>query len=97
MTNPAAPGGVFLVGDRFMWFSEVAAVLRKGNFRLRLESARQGNPGLDGETDRHDQSAARQIIPEIGRERHISSEKAKRVLGWQTRSAEEAIIAGAKA
>ncbi len=39
---------------------------------------------------------AKQIIPELNRERHISSAKATRLLGWQPRTAEEAIIAGAK-
>ena len=38
----------------------------------------------------------KQIIPELNRERHVSSEKAKRILGWQPRTAEEAIVSGAQ-
>ena len=36
--------------------------------------------------------AVKQVIPELNRERNVSNEKAKRVLGWQPRTAEEAII-----
>jgi dihydroflavonol-4-reductase len=39
---------------------------------------------------------AKQLLPELSRERHISSEKAKRVLGWIPRTSEEAVIAGAR-
>jgi dihydroflavonol-4-reductase len=38
----------------------------------------------------------KQVIPELNRERNVSNEKARRVLGWQPRSAEEAILSGAK-
>jgi len=38
----------------------------------------------------------RQLIPELGRERHVSNEKARRVLGWTPRSEEEAIVDGAR-
>jgi dihydroflavonol-4-reductase len=96
MTIPGAAGERFLVSQPFMWFSDVADVLRatypayakkipKGtmpDFMLRLVAI--FNPTL------------KQVIPELGRERQISNEKAKRVLGWQPHTAKEAIIDGAK-
>ncbi|MFN7180816.1 SDR family oxidoreductase [Hyphomonas sp.] len=96
MTNPAAAGQRFLVGDRFMWFSEVAAVLRREFPAYSKKVPAKELPGWMVKLIAMVNPPARQIIPEIGRERHISSEKAKRVLGWQARSAEEAIISGAK-
>ena len=38
----------------------------------------------------------KQVIPELGRERQLSSEKARRILGWQPHTARDAIIDGAK-
>jgi hypothetical protein len=40
--------------------------------------------------------AARQILPELGRPKNASNEKARRVLGWQPRTSEEAIVAAAE-
>jgi dihydroflavonol-4-reductase len=96
MTNPAAAGERFLVGDRFMWFSDVAAVLRQEFPAYSKKVPAKELPGWMVKLIAMINPPAKQIIPEIGRERHISSEKAKRVLGWQARSAEEAIISGAK-
>jgi dihydroflavonol-4-reductase len=38
----------------------------------------------------------RQILPELGKLKHASHEKATRLLGWQPRSNEEAILATAE-
>jgi hypothetical protein len=38
----------------------------------------------------------RQILPELNRERPVSSEKARRVLGWRPRPNEDAIVATAE-
>jgi nucleoside-diphosphate-sugar epimerase len=40
--------------------------------------------------------AARQILPELGKVKNSSNEKAKRILGWTPRSNEESIIATAE-
>lgn len=96
MTHPAAAGERFLVGDRFMWFSEVAAVLRDQFPDYRGKVPAKELPGWMVKLIALVNPPAKQIIPEIGRERHISAEKATRILGWQHRSAEEAIAAGAR-
>jgi nucleoside-diphosphate-sugar epimerase len=41
-------------------------------------------------------SAVRQFVPELGKVRNATSEKARRLLGWAPRSAEEAIVATAE-
>ncbi len=38
----------------------------------------------------------RQVLPELGRQRNGTNEKARRVLGWSPRSSEEAIVATAE-
>jgi dihydroflavonol-4-reductase len=95
MTVPGAAGERFLVSQPFMWFSEVADILRvkfpaygkklpKGTLPDSLTRVLSlFNPAL------------KLLIPELGRERHISNEKARRILGWQPHTAEEAILAGA--
>ena len=96
MTHPAAPGERFLVGDRFMWFSEVAALLRKELPAYASKVPAKEIPAWMVKLIAMVNPPAKQIIPEIGRERHISSDKARRVLGWSPRTAEEAIVSGAR-
>jgi len=38
----------------------------------------------------------RQVVPELGKVKNASNEKARRVLGWAPRSNEEAIVATAE-
>lgn len=40
--------------------------------------------------------AVAQIVPELGKLKNATNEKAKRVLGWAPRSAEDAIVATAE-
>jgi dihydroflavonol-4-reductase len=97
MTNPAAKGERFLAlsGD-FMSFVEIAKVLkaRMGaaarrvptrelpNFVLRLVAL--GDP------------AVKLILPELGKHKNGTNAKAKRLLGWDPRSREDAIVATAE-
>jgi nucleoside-diphosphate-sugar epimerase len=97
MSHPAARGERFLaVSGDFMWMSEIARVLKARlgeaarrvptrqlpNFLVRLVALRD--------------PAARQILPELGKPKNGTSEKARRVLGWAPRSREDAIIAAAE-
>jgi len=40
--------------------------------------------------------AVKQLLPELGKKKNASNEKAKRLLGWAPRSNEEAIVATAE-
>lgn len=97
MTHPAAAGERFLaVAGDFLSLREIAMVLRSHfgpaaarvptrevpNWLVRLAALRD--------------PAVKQILPELGKHRNATSEKAQRVLGWQPRSAEEAIVATAE-
>ncbi|OZB19262.1 MAG: NAD-dependent dehydratase [Hyphomonas sp. 34-62-18] len=96
MTHPAAAGERFLVGDRFMWFSEVAATLAREFPAYASKLPSRDIPAWMVHLIALINPPAKQLIPELNRERHISSEKARRVLGWQPRTSEEAVIAGAR-
>lgn len=97
MTQPAAAGERFLLCDKFMWFSQVADTLRgqvPPPYEKKLPKGEL--PGWVLKLMAPINPAVKQVIPELNRERQVSNEKAKRVLGWQPRTAEEAIISGAK-
>jgi dihydroflavonol-4-reductase len=94
MTHPAAKGERFLAtaGD-FLSVLEIARVLRRRlgerarrvptwvvpNWLVRLAAV--ADPSV------------RQIVPELGKIKNGTSDKARRVLGWVPRPAEEAIVA----
>jgi nucleoside-diphosphate-sugar epimerase len=40
--------------------------------------------------------AVKQILPELGKRKNATNEKARRILGWAPRSNEEAIVATAE-
>ena len=96
MTHPAAAGERFLVGDRFIWFREAAEIITREFPTYASKVPSKDIPGWLLHLIALINPPAKQLIPELNRERHISSEKAKRVLGWQPRTSEEGVIAGAR-
>jgi dihydroflavonol-4-reductase len=93
MTSDAAAGQRFLATGEFMWMRDMARTLRAElgpdgaqvavrqlpDFAVRL-AARFTDPSLRG------------ITPSLGRRNRHSTEKARRVLGWQPRPAAETVI-----
>jgi nucleoside-diphosphate-sugar epimerase len=97
MTHPAAAGERFLaVAGDFMSMADIAKVLK-----ARLGSAAKRVPTLQLPNwivrlaARRD-PAVQQILPELGKAKNATNEKAKRILGWAPRSNEEALIATAE-
>ncbi len=97
MTNPAPKGERFLaVAGDFVSIHEIAKVLKSRlgaaasrvptrqlpNWLVRLASLRD--------------PAVKQILPELGKPKNATNEKAKRVLGWAPRSNEDCIVATAE-
>ena len=92
MTSPQAEGQRFIAAADFLWMREIADILRKGlgekggsvptlnipNFLLRLLGI--VDPVVRGR------------LYDLGKERRVSSEKARQLLGWTTRPAAETIL-----
>lgn len=93
MTEPAAAGERFLATGEFTWMAQMASTLRDGlgsqarkvrnlripDFAVRL-AARFGDASL------------REITPALGRRNRHSTDKARRLLGWQPRPAAETVL-----
>lgn len=94
MTHPAARGERFLaLAGEFLSLQQIARVLKE---RLGAAGRRVRTRQLPGWLLR---AAAgidprvREILPELGKRKSGSNAKARRLLGWQPRSNEEAIVA----
>jgi nucleoside-diphosphate-sugar epimerase len=97
MTHPAARGERFLaVAGDFVWMRDIAQVLKERmgsdarrvptrelpNWMVRLASLRD--------------PAIKLILPELGKPKNATNQKARQLLGWTPRSNEEAITATAE-
>jgi nucleoside-diphosphate-sugar epimerase len=97
MTTPAAKGERFLaVAGDFMSLREIALTLkaRLGPAARRVPTRELPDWVLRAAS--FADSSLRQIIPELGKTKNATGEKARRVLGWAPRSREDAIVATAE-
>jgi dihydroflavonol-4-reductase len=93
MGNPAAKGERFLaVAGDFMTMQEIAQVLktRMGDAAKRVPT--RVLPDFVLRLAAIFDSSLKQIIPELGKFKNATNEKAKRVLGWAPRSNEDSIV-----
>ena len=97
MTHPAAAGERFLAtaGDH-MTILEMATALRERLGPLARRAPRFELPNWVLHLVALADPAVTQILPELGKYKNSTSEKAKRVLGWQPRSREDALVASAE-
>jgi len=97
MTHPAAKGERFLaIAGDFVSLMDIARVLksRMGPSARRVPT-RQLPDWLVRIAAVRDK-AVKQILPELGKRKNATNEKARRLLGWAPRSNEEAIVATAE-
>jgi len=97
MTDPAAKGERFLaVAGDFLSIRDIARILknRMGAAAKRVPTRQLPNWLVRLAALRD--PAVKQILPELGKPKNATSEKAQRVLGWAPRSSEEAIVATAE-
>lgn len=97
MTHPAAGGERFLaVAGDFLSILDIARVLRR---RMGASARRVPTRPLPNWLVRLASifdPAVKQILPELGKPKNATSEKARRLLGWTPRPGEEAIVATAE-
>jgi len=97
MTQPAAKGERFLaVAGDFMSIVDIAKVLksRMGDSAKRVPTRQLPNWLVRLASLRD--PAVKQILPELGKPKNATNQKAKRVLGWAPRSNDECIVATAE-
>jgi nucleoside-diphosphate-sugar epimerase len=97
MTHPAAAGQRFLaVSGDFLTFQQIAFILKQNLGARAAKVPTMQLPDwlmrLVSLTDRR----VKGLLPELGKLKNASSAKAQRILGWQPRSREEAILATAE-
>ncbi|HLW87497.1 MAG TPA: aldehyde reductase [Terriglobales bacterium] len=97
MTNPAAKGERFLaVAGDFLSILDIAKILKKRmGDSARKVPTRQMPDWLIRLAALRD-PAVKLILPELGKPKNATNQKARRLLGWTPRSNEEAIVATAE-
>lgn len=97
MTHPAAKGERFLaVAGDFLSMHDIALILKKrmGSAASRVPTRQLPNWLVRLAAWRD--PAVGQIVPELGKKKNATNAKARRVLGWDPRTNEEAIVATAE-
>ncbi len=93
MTSPAARGERFLATSGTLSLQEGAMWLRTNLGAVAGKVATRPFPDWVLRMAALVNPVARQVVPDLGKVRGSTSEKAKRVLGWQPRPMEEALRA----
>jgi nucleoside-diphosphate-sugar epimerase len=97
MTDAAAKGERFLaVAGDFIWMVDLARILKRRLGAAAKKVPTRQLPNWLVRVAALREPAVKQIIPELGKEKNATNEKAKRMLGWMPRSNEECIVATAE-
>jgi len=97
MTDPRAKGERFLaVSGDFMSLSDMARILKERLGEAARRARTRELPDWLVRLASFADSSVRQIVPELGKSKYATAEKAKRLLGWSPRSREDALIATAE-
>jgi nucleoside-diphosphate-sugar epimerase len=97
MTNPAAKGERFLaIAGDFMSVAEIARVLKSRLGAVASRVPTRNVPSWLVRLVAMADPSVRQVVSELDKARNATGDKARRLLGWAPRSAEEAIVASAE-
>lgn len=97
MVHPAAKGERFLaVAGDFMSVAEIAGVLKSRLGAVASRVPTRSVPSWLVRLVAMADPSVRQIVSELDKARNATGDKARRLLGWAPRSAEEAIVASAE-
>ncbi|MDQ3934976.1 MAG: aldehyde reductase [Actinomycetota bacterium] len=97
MIDPAAGGERFIAADRFLWTSEVAAVIRERLGDAAPKVPTRVAPDLLVRAMSIFDGAVRPFVSDLGKRQWMSSEKARGTLGWAPRPIEDSIADTARA
>jgi len=97
MTNPAARGQRFLsVAGEFLALIDLAKILKERLGPAARKVPTRQLPNWMVHIASVFDPAVKQILPELGKVKNASNEKARQLLGWAPRSNEEAVVATAE-
>jgi dihydroflavonol-4-reductase len=91
LTNPAAGGERFIATDRFLWMSEVGAILRQRLGDAAKKVPTRVAPNVLIRAMALFDGSVRSIVGDLGKRSWFSNEKARTTLGWTTRPVEDSI------
>ena len=92
MTSPDAAGERFLATGEFVWMKEIAQMLRAGLGAAGSKVPTRQLPDLAVRFTALFDRSLRAITVSLGRRNRHSTDKAKRVLGWQPRPAADTVV-----
>lgn len=92
MTTPAATGNRFLASGEFLWFREVAALLRAKLGDQAAKVSTRALPDIVVRIAALFNPEAAQIGAGLNRRTQFDSSKAYEMLGWRTRPAQDSIL-----
>jgi dihydroflavonol-4-reductase len=92
MTSPAAAGERFLAVGDFLWMKEIASALRSGLGERAAKVPTRALPDFAVRLLALFLPPLRMLAADLGRENRITSEKARRVLGFAPRPATETLV-----
>jgi nucleoside-diphosphate-sugar epimerase len=92
MTSPDAAGQRFLATGEFVWMREIARVLRAGLGAAGGKVPTRQLPDFAVRFTALFDRSLRAITVSLGRRNRHSTDKAKRVLGWQPRPAADTVL-----
>jgi len=89
MQNPSSNGERFALVEKDLWYTDVAKILRDNGFD---KAPTMGIPVWLAKILANFNKELKLTLPYLGRKRSIKNTKAKEILGWNPRPAEESII-----
>jgi nucleoside-diphosphate-sugar epimerase len=93
MASPDAAGQRFLATGEFLWMADMARILREGLGADGRRVPTRRIPDLAVRfAARFTDPSLRDITPALGRRNRHTTEKARRVLGWQPRPARQTVL-----
>jgi dihydroflavonol-4-reductase len=92
MTTPEAAGQRFIGSGNFYWMSDVAKMLKQGLGDKAKKVPSMPVPDFVARMAALFDPVVRGRLYDLGKKRPVSSEKAKRVLGWTPRPATETVL-----
>jgi nucleoside-diphosphate-sugar epimerase len=88
MMHPAASGERFIVSEGDYWYAQLVAILAAEGYDVPMRVVPNWVVRVIGWFD----PTVRSISGVLGLERHVSADKARRVLGWTTRGVRETLL-----